>query len=41
MHLEKLDKAEIVKLEIKTGIPISYEFDKAGKVSHKLLIFLK
>jgi len=35
MHLENLSKEEVVKLEIPTGIPILYEFDKDLKVINK------
>ena len=35
MHLDNLTGEEVVKLEIPTGIPILYEFDKGMKVVKK------
>jgi 2,3-bisphosphoglycerate-dependent phosphoglycerate mutase len=35
MHLDNLSKEEIVKLEIPTGVPISYELDKDLNVINK------
>ncbi|MGA2667384.1 MAG: 2,3-diphosphoglycerate-dependent phosphoglycerate mutase [Ignavibacteria bacterium] len=35
MHLDNLSKEEVVKLEIPTGVPILYEFDKDLKVINK------
>ena len=36
MYLEEISKEEILKLEIPTGIPIYYEFDKKLKIIKKL-----
>lgn len=35
MHLDKLTGEEVVKLEIPTGVPILYEFDKDMKIVSK------
>lgn len=38
MELEKLSPAEIVKVEIPTGVPLVYEMDKAGAVLSKKIL---
>lgn len=35
MKLDKLTKEQVVRLEIPTGIPIVYEFDKGGRIISK------
>lgn len=35
MHLDKLSKEEVLKLNIATGAPITYEIDAAGKILSK------
>ena len=32
MHLDRLTREEVLELNIPTGVPLLYEFDKAGKV---------
>ena len=38
MSLDKLSKEEVIKLEIPTGVPIVYEFDKKGEVLSKRIL---
>ena len=38
MKLDNLNKEQVLKLEIPTGIPIVYEFDKRGKVVSKRIL---
>jgi len=38
MKLDKLTKEQVLKLEIPTGIPIVYEFDKKGKIISKKIL---
>jgi 2,3-bisphosphoglycerate-dependent phosphoglycerate mutase len=37
MHLDSLTREEVLELNIPTGVPLVYEFDKAQPVSHKYL----
>ncbi len=37
MHLDNLTREEVLELNIPTGVPLVYEFDKARPVSHKYL----
>lgn len=38
MHLDRLSTAEVLELNIPTGVPLLYEFDEAGKVrEHRYL----
>ena len=37
MKLDKLTKEQVLKLEIPTGVPIVYKFDKKGEILSKLL----
>ena len=38
MHLDKLTQQQVIELNIPTGVPLLYEFDKSGKeLSHKYL----
>ncbi|MFA5108739.1 MAG: 2,3-diphosphoglycerate-dependent phosphoglycerate mutase [Candidatus Micrarchaeia archaeon] len=38
MFLDKLTKDEVLKLEIPTGVPYVYEFDKKGKIIKKEIL---
>ncbi|MDH3252933.1 MAG: 2,3-bisphosphoglycerate-dependent phosphoglycerate mutase, partial [Ignavibacteria bacterium] len=37
MHLDKLSREQVLELNIPTGVPLLYEFDKVQPVSHKYL----
>ncbi|MGA9120620.1 MAG: 2,3-bisphosphoglycerate-dependent phosphoglycerate mutase [Bacteroidota bacterium] len=38
MHLDKLTQQQVIELNIPTGVPLLYEFDKSGnELSHKYL----
>ncbi len=38
MHLDNLTREQVIELNIPTGVPLVYEFDKAGKeLSHRYL----
>ncbi len=38
MHLDKLTREQVIELNIPTGVPLLYEFDKSGKeISHRYL----
>ena len=38
MHLDKLSKEEVLNLELPTGIPVVYMFDKKGKILSKQIV---
>ena len=38
MFLDKLTEDEVVRLEIPTGVPYLYEFDKKGKITRKEIL---
>jgi len=37
-HLENLSEAEIVNVELGTGIPIVYDIDAQGQSTHKVIL---
>lgn len=38
MHLDRLDETAVTGLELATGIPIVYEIDQTGHVTHKAVL---
>jgi 2,3-bisphosphoglycerate-dependent phosphoglycerate mutase len=38
MHLDKLTKEEVINLNIPTGVPYVYEFDKQGNILNKKIL---
>ncbi|MFC1517287.1 2,3-diphosphoglycerate-dependent phosphoglycerate mutase [Candidatus Margulisiibacteriota bacterium] len=38
MNLDKLSTDQVLKLELPTGVPVIYEFDKAGKILSKKIL---
>ena len=38
MDLDKLTEEQVLKLEIPTGVPIVYEFDRNGKILSKKIL---
>jgi 2,3-bisphosphoglycerate-dependent phosphoglycerate mutase len=38
MELDKLSVAEVPSLELATGVPIAYEIDRTGRVTHKQIL---
>ncbi len=38
MHLDKLTQQQVIELNIPTGVPLLYEFEKDGKeIGHRYL----
>ncbi len=41
MDLDKLTRAQVLELNIPTGVPLVYDFDDAGNITHKAYLFTR
>ena len=41
MELDNLTREQVLELNIPTGIPLVYDFDDAGNITHKTYLFTR